>query len=598
MKSVCVFAVLLVGFAVAQEAPLVFENVRVFDGEQTLPDATVVVEDGVITRVGAGAEKPVGAEVIDGRGKTLLPGLIDAHVHVFTRDALEQALVFGVTSELDMFTDETFAAQLRSEQAAGGAGTRADLFSAGTLATAPGGHGTQFGLEIPTLEDPTEAEAFVNARVAAGADYIKAVLEDGAPFGLLYPTLDAATLKAVVDAAHAADKLVVTHVSTLADAKEAIRAGTDGLAHSFVDAGPDEEFLELARANGLFVIATLVVYQTIGGEPKDTSLSDDPLLAPYLTPFDLQNLATSFPPSRSATLANAQAAVRALHERGLPVLAGTDAANPGTAYGASLHRELVLLTESGLSPSEALAAATAVTADVFGLDDRGRVAPGFKADLLLVEGDPTETITATRAIVGVWKNGVRADREAYRAGLEGARASADAQAQALAAGETAPVSDFETNDLSVQFGNDWVVSTDEMAGGNSVATLAVVAGGAEGSDYALEVSGEVNEGFAFPWAGAMFMPGAQPFAPADLASKPSLHFFARGEGGPYRVQVFCQNLGQIPAEQPFEVADEWQAYRFDLTTFNSCDASGVQAVIFSAGQPGTFSFQLDTVEFR
>ena len=575
---------------------ILFRDVRVFDGEAVIPQTNVLVEDGVIVALGEDGE-PDGVEVIDGNGQTLLPGLIDAHVHVFSRDALEQALVFGVTTELDMFTDEAFAAQMRSEQVSGTV-NRADLFSAGTLATAPGGHGTQFGLDIPTLTRPDEAEAWVEDRVAAGSDYIKVVLEDGAPFGLAYPTLDEATLKAVVDAAHAQNKLVVTHVSTLEDAKKAIRAGADGLAHSFVDAEPDEEFLQSAAANNLFVIATLAVYQTIGGEPKDASLSDDPRLAPYLTPFDLQNLSSAFPPSGVASLANAQAAVRALHERGLPILAGTDAANPGTTYGASLHRELALLTESGLSSSEALAAATAVTADVFGLDDRGRIAPGLKADLLLVNGDPTEDITATRDIVGVWKDGVRVDREGYRAGLWSARAATVAQAQSLATGETAPVSDFEGGELSVSFGQPWVASTDEMAGGDSAATLEVVAGGAEGSDYALHVSGEVGEGFAFPWAGAMFMPGPQPFAPADLSSKPTLSFFAKGEGGPYRVQVFCQNLGQMPAEQPFETTGAWQAYSFDLSSFSGCDAAGVQAVIFSAGEAGAFSFQLDSVAFQ
>src|SRR5690606_25547099 len=135
----------------------------------------VVVEDGVITAVGDDAAVPEGAEVVDGSGMTLLPGLIDAHVHAFTPQMLEQALMFGVTTVFDMFTDEGFAAQMREEQAAGEANYRADMLSAGTLATVAGGHGTQFGLNIDTLEGPEGAEQWVADRIAAGADYIKVI---------------------------------------------------------------------------------------------------------------------------------------------------------------------------------------------------------------------------------------------------------------------------------------------------------------------------------------------------------------------------------------------------------------------------------------
>ena len=222
-------------------------------------------------------------------------------MHVFAREALEQAPVFGVTTVLDMFTDVSFAQAMREEQRSGAA-DRADLFSAGTLATAPGGHGTQFGLPIPTLTNPDEADAWVEARAAEGSDWIKAVLEDGAPFGLGYPTLSEATLGAVVSAAHDRGLLVVTHVSTLEDAKAALRAGTDGLAHSIIDREPDEAMLELAAEGGVFVIATLAVYETIGGEPKGEVLSEDPRLEPYLSAFDLQNLESAFSPSRGGKL--------------------------------------------------------------------------------------------------------------------------------------------------------------------------------------------------------------------------------------------------------------------------------------------------------
>ena len=96
----------------------------------------------------------------------------------------------------------------------------------------------------------------------------------------------------------------------------------------------------------------------------------------------------------------------------------------------------------------------------------------------------------------------------------------------------------------------------------------------------------------------MFMPGSQPFGPANLSSRPNLHFWALGDPGTYRIQLFCQNTGQIPPEQTFELTDEWQEFEIDLSTVGTCDTSGLMAVIFSAIELGEYQFQLDDVEFR
>ena len=109
-------------------------------------------------------------------------------------------------------------------------------------------------------------------------------------------------------------------------------------------------------------------------------------------------------------LTNAEAAVAALRRVGVPILAGTDAPVPGTAHGLSVHRELELLVQSGLTPLDALASATLEPARAFGFYDRGRIAEGLRADLILVNGDPTIDITATRDLFGIWKLGVRHQR--------------------------------------------------------------------------------------------------------------------------------------------------------------------------------------------
>ncbi len=128
-----------------------FRNVRVFDGERILPRSSVLVENGLIRAVGPDLRQPAKAEVIEGRGKTLLPGLIDAHTHIFSPEHLRQALAFGVSTELDMFGPReemaSFKALLKTAQGA----DLADARFAGVCVTAPGGHGTEYGFPIPTI---------------------------------------------------------------------------------------------------------------------------------------------------------------------------------------------------------------------------------------------------------------------------------------------------------------------------------------------------------------------------------------------------------------------------------------------------------------
>jgi imidazolonepropionase-like amidohydrolase len=387
-------------------------HVRVFDGERFLPDLTVVIDGDHVAALGSNLAAPPGADLIDGAGKTLLPGFIDAHTHA-SGDALERAVQFGVTTELDMFADPAFAAGVRAEQSSHRVTTRADLRSAGVLVTAPGGHGTEFGQQIPTLAGAGDARAFVDARIAEGSEYIKIVKDDGSPYGITWPTLNDEELAAVVAAAHWRQKMALVHIGTQADAVAAIEAGADGLVHLFEDSPPAADFAARVAAHHAFVVPTLTVLESETGRPSGASLATDPHLSPRLTAEEVQGLTSSFRfPGRLKTLSldHARAAVAALKAAGVPVLAGTDAPNPGTAHGASLHRELELLVSAGLTPIEALAAATSTPARLFGLLDRGRIAPGLRADLVLVDGDPGRDIRATRAIAQVWRNGVLVTR--------------------------------------------------------------------------------------------------------------------------------------------------------------------------------------------
>jgi imidazolonepropionase-like amidohydrolase len=343
---------------------------------------------------------------IGGGGRTILPGLVDCHTHAFG-NALERALHFGVTAELDMFTDPILAQSLREEQIAGPITSRADIWSAGVPVSVPGGHGTQFGVPFPLFMPDTDATKFVSERVKEGSDWIKIMLESGVVWRSPRPTLSEEQLAAIIRAAHQFDKFAITHIGTQEEALTALANGCDGLAHSFADDCPIEDIASRFRA-GTFLISTLGVIAALisGGHQLNAALVAALQRRREVLPNEIASLFSPREPQEfEIDLRHARSLVLKLHQAGIPILCGTDAPNPGAAHGLSMHRELELLVEAGLSPVNALASATSVPAEIFGLEGHGRILPESRANLLLVDGDPTSNISDTQQIVGVWKEG-------------------------------------------------------------------------------------------------------------------------------------------------------------------------------------------------
>ncbi|MCC6394398.1 MAG: amidohydrolase family protein [Bryobacterales bacterium] len=338
---------------------------------------------------------------------TLLPGLIDSHTHTWHDFVLTDALRFGVTTTIDMVTPVPVATRLREEQRQGSVYHRADMLSAGAAATVPGGHGARGGSAVPTISTPEQAPDFVNRRVEEGSDFIKIILEPGVGRLEAIPTLDRDTLHALVGAAHHCGKIAVAHALSRECALEAIRAGVDGLAHSIMEGQPDEELVGEASRRGIFLIPTLTAIEGALATGAGAELASHPVLGVLLSPYWREHLASSSRalPTAPLRFEIACSFARQAFLQGVPILAGTDTPNPGTAAGASLHRELELLVACGQAPLEALRAATSVPATRFGLMDRGRILPGLRSDLLLVTGDPSLDILATRQVAGVWKHG-------------------------------------------------------------------------------------------------------------------------------------------------------------------------------------------------
>jgi imidazolonepropionase-like amidohydrolase len=398
-------------------ADFLIANVAVFDGERVRPATQVAVTEGVIRYVGRDAAAWQHLPRIDGAGHTLLPGLIDAHVHVQDPEDLRQALRFGVTTTLDMasigFSPAAMGA-LRTR--ANAADDLADLRAAGYPATSPSGHGTEYGVAIPHVTATTDLAAFVAERKAEGSDYLKIMRNGVRSFRGGASNLDAGQVGGLVAAAHAQGMLAVAHVETLRDVEVALEAGIDGLAHSWRQGAPSADLARRLAGRNVFVIATLAVPDGFLRESREALLAD-PRFQDSITDAIRQHLRRDFrspvPPSigQRASMDAHLARVRVLHEAGVRLLAGSDAGRgQPTAHGIGLHRELELLVQAGLAPQEALAAATANVAGAFGLADRGRIAPGLRADLVLVRGDPTVDLLAVRDIARVWKRGVEVER--------------------------------------------------------------------------------------------------------------------------------------------------------------------------------------------
>ena len=349
---------------------LTITGARVFDGDRLLDGSYDVTIDGsILAEVEPSSDTPTAGPTVDGRGATLLPGLIDAHVHLRGTEDLATLQQWGVTTALDMGTwPPSLIDTLRATDST-------DVRSTGAGAVGPGSpHARIPGRPADSIvTDPDAGRRFVTARLAEGMDYIKIIIDRPGDGGLDQPTINA-----IVDAARAAGTAVVAHAADVGAVAAAQAAGVDVLTHAPLDADLDERAVaEVLRADRT-VVPTLVMMAGVAANP----------------------------PAPGLDYHHARTSVTALHRAGVAVVLGTDAnQTPGVpanvAYGESVHRELELLVEAGLTATEALRAATALPARRFALPDRGRVVPGLRADLLLVDGDPTTNITATRAIRGV-----------------------------------------------------------------------------------------------------------------------------------------------------------------------------------------------------
>lgn len=413
-------------------APIWFEGARLIDGNGGAPveEAAFLVEDGAFAWVGRQGERaaPEDAPLVDLSGKTVIPALIDAHQHIgltdvkagthrkenYTRanliEHLERSAYHGVaaTMSLGLEFDEPLAFELR--RAALPNAARFLTSGRGIAATPGAGPQQAYRLGISRgAETPAAGRAAVAELAGHGVELVKIWVDDRAG---TVPKLRPEVYRAIIDAAHARGMRVTSHLgstSGLADAKDLIRAGVDGFAHTVRDRDIDAEYMALVRAHP--------AVWTIPNLPGSQVTADDlPWLAETLPPFEIENLRAQAArlaaegPGASFTLQCRNLARS--REAGMPIGMGTDS---GVSVAWTTHTEMRDMAGCGLTAMEVIEAATRVNAEILGLDDLGAVAAGKRASFVVLDADPLDDIGNTRRIDSVWLQGRRVDRDALRA---------------------------------------------------------------------------------------------------------------------------------------------------------------------------------------
>ncbi len=593
--------------ALGAQQSIVIRGARVVDGTGAPARvATVVIRGSRIEAVGAGAPIPAQARVIDATGQTLLPGLFDLHTHLAASGVtgvagdwgknLKAYLACGVTTVNDYSTYGEMIAPMH-RLLANGVLPGPWVNMAVRLST-PGGHGTESGwgdFVTLTASTPEQAHAQMKTALAYRPDVIK-IFTDGWRYGTApnLTSMNLETLTAMVEDAHAAGVKVFTHTVTLQGAKIAAEAGVDVLAHGVGDAAVDDELVGLMKSKGMFYISTLSVYES---KPATPALALD-LLDAAARALAAGRAAVRPAAARQKRWSFLLDNVQRLHRAGIGVAVGTDAGETATYHGYSALHEMELLVQAGMTPLEAITAGTSVSARALGLEkQRGMIAPGMTADLVLIDGRPDQNIGDIEKTARVFFNGAEVDGKRLKAAIQ------TAEPTALPARKAPPVvDDMERRDGRTEFGTLRVNGTDS---GTDHSTMMFLTEPRTPNNRALMIEARMAaKAHPFVRLEMPLTPGGVELA--DVSQYGGVSFEARGEGT-YR--LLAATNGVLAADSfaaPFTASGDWQVLKIPFSALarkaegsKAWTGRDVRALLFElSGAPGSGVWlELDNVRF-
>jgi imidazolonepropionase-like amidohydrolase len=424
-----------------------FEGARVIigDGAAPIEDSAFVVQDGRFTSVGrrGEVEAPEGIARVDLTGKTVMPGIIEAHAHLgywkdlkpsaehFTREQLladlQRFAYHGVVAVLSMGADRReIAWPLRDELRAKPRPDAARYLAAGGFATRKGGPATPLGEAVRVIKTEEDVRREMGELVAKKADFVK-VWQDSRRELMPRPLIEF-----LIGEAHRNNIRVVAHTHALSDFKHLLRSGIDAFAHPTwrqTEVDPvDDELIALFKAHP--AVPVMPGFWTPRNEiyGQRPYWLDDPLLAETFTQAEIKALEDPKTPSASPQIWASGPVPRSMQRlkgAGVRFVLGTDMGGPLSLehdptpayYGWSSHIEMESMVKAGLTPTEVITAATQDSARFLGLDQLGTVASGKSADFLVLDANPLDSIANTRRISRVYMRGVEVDRTALRTQL-------------------------------------------------------------------------------------------------------------------------------------------------------------------------------------
>ncbi len=568
----------------------------IIDGTGAAPRKGVVLIGGErIIAAGEGVTIPAGARVINAEGRFVMPGLFDLHTHLPYATAagisgdwaknLKAYLYSGVTSVVDFGTyQETFEPMRRLIREGVVIAPRISLAA---RLTTPGGHGAEggrgdiFSLEVST---PDEARTTIRRLIPWHPDVIK-VFTDGWRYGMApdMTSMNEETLTALVDEAHLQGWKVLTHTVRLEQAKIAARSGVDVLVHGIGNLPVDRELIELLKAKGTTYVSTLAVYEPRTRailtpllatllEPAVRERISPPLTAPEtadgLIPFPPVALRGSDGTPRQQRWTTLVGNLAQLHANGVRLAVGTDAGVTGTHHGWATIRELELMVGAGMTPLEALTAATGTAAKALNLaGERGTIAAGKLADLLVVGGDPTRNISDLMRIEHLFLGGREIDRRKLEREIATREISRLPVSPAVA-----PLDDFERPDGRSSIDTLWTYSSDAGVDASKVIFGRIERAAGNQCLHAVARLSEKERPFI-----RLNLPlkrGA--VEPVDARRFSGIEFDLRGEGD-YRLVIPSYHIrGSRQYGASLRGTPEWKSVRipFSSLTLQAADESG------------------------